>query len=170
MTSFLSTVVTIVSHTPLWVWPLYALLLFLAAQGTHDRIVPVFRLLILPTVVAVLTILTSIIAGPSGLPAIGTGFVLGSALGWLLESEDSLRRLDDGRIWLRGEWWSFGQLLLVLVVRYASAIVSAMYPAINYDPAWHSGSLLITTMLSAIFLGRISRRLHLYAGMMSIAA
>lgn len=162
MPTFISTVITIVSHTPLWVWPLYALLLFLSGQGTRDRVVPLFRLMILPVAVTALTTMSSITAGPSGLPAIATGFILGSVLGWLIENEGNSRRLQDGRIWLRGEWWSFGQLLLVLVVRYATAIVSAMYPAINGDPTWHSGSLLIATALSGLFLGRTSRKLHIF--------
>lgn len=164
MPAFLATIITIVSHTPLWVWPLYALLLFLAGQGTRARVVPLFRVLILPVVVTVLTISTGIVAGTNGLPTILVGFTLGSALGFLFERDDSVRRLPDGRVWLRGEWWSFGQLALVLVVRYAIAIVSGMSPMINGDPTWHSGSLLVSTALSAIFLGRTARKLRAYTG------
>ena len=170
MTDFLVTFGTILAHTPLWVWPLYALLLALGFQRTRDSTIPLYRALILPLVVALLAISTFVGGGISGLPATLVGLTIGGAAGWRLEREGFTHRLAGGRIWLRGEWWSFCQLLLVLVVRYASAIVSAMYPAIDNDPAWHSGSLLITAALSAIFLGRISRKLHLYAGMMSITA
>ena len=164
MPGFFATIITVVSHTPLWVWPLYALLLFLAGQGTRARVVPLFRMLILPVVVTVLTISTGIVAGASGLPSILIGFTLGSALGVLFERDDTLRRLPDGRVWLRGEWLSFVQLVVVLVVRYAIAIVSGMYPIINGDPTWHSGSLLVATALSAIFLGRTARKLRTYTG------
>jgi len=164
MPAFLATIITIVSHTPLWVWPLYALLLFLAGQGTRARVVPLVRMLILPVVVTVLTISTGIVAGPSGLPSILVGAMLGSVLGLLLERDDSLRRLPDGRVLLRGEWSSVVQLVVVLVVRYAIAIVSGMSPIINGDPTWHSGSLLVSTALSAIFLGRTARKLRTYAG------
>lgn len=164
MPAFFATIITVVSHTPLWVWPLYCLLLFLAGRGTRARVVPLFRMLILPMVVTVLTISTGVVAGASGLPPILVGFTLGSALGFLFERDDSMRRLPDGRVWLRGEWWSFGQLALVLVVRYAIAIVSAMSPMINNDPTWHSGSLLISTALSAIFLGRTARKLQACTG------
>ena len=39
MGSFFATVV-IISHTPIWVWGLFALLLFLGIQRTRDRTAP----------------------------------------------------------------------------------------------------------------------------------
>ena len=46
-------------------------------------------------------------AGLGVLPAILVGVVVGGVSGWLLERDGATRRLPDGRLWLRGEWWSF---------------------------------------------------------------
>ena len=56
MAAVFSTIITIVIHTPLWVWPLYALLLFLGIQRTRDSSIAVWRMLILPLVVMLLAI------------------------------------------------------------------------------------------------------------------
>ena len=162
MSTFFSTVITIVSHTPLWVWPLYALLLFLGIQRTRDRTVPLWRELILPIVVTFLAILTFIGAGPSGLPAMLLGLIIGGTAGWHLERDGATRRLPNGRLWLRGEWWTFAQILLVLVFRYATSVVAALDPVLNADRTWHLSTLFISAALSALFLGRTAARLRVY--------
>ena len=69
---------------------------------------------------------------------------------------------SDGSIWLRGEWWSLVQIVLVLVFRYATSIVSAMAPALNADVTWHLGTVFTSALLSALFLGRTAARLRVY--------
>ncbi|MBX3530110.1 MAG: hypothetical protein KF849_05860 [Rhizobiaceae bacterium] len=162
MNAFLATVAEIVVHTPIWVWGLYALLLFLGFQRTRDSIVPLRRMLILPSVVALLAISSFVVAGLMALPAIVLGIVIGSTAGWHLESEDAVRRLPDGRIWLRGEWSSFAQLVAVLIFRYAAGVTSAVNPALATTPAWSMGVAFISAALSALFLGRAAARLRTY--------
>ena len=36
MTDLLETIVMVITHTPIWVWVLYGLLLFLGIQRTRD--------------------------------------------------------------------------------------------------------------------------------------
>lgn len=162
MSAAITTIGTILIHTPLWVWPLYALLLYLGFQRTRDRTVPLWRELILPLVVTVLAISSLVGGGMSALPAILPGLVIGGVAGWRLERGGGTRRLPGGDMWLRGEWWSFGQILLVLVFRYATAIVAAMAPAMNADPTWRTSTLFIASALSALFLGRTWARLQVY--------
>jgi hypothetical protein len=164
VTAILTTVFTIVIHTPIWVLPLYALLLFLGFQRTRDSTVPLYRVLILPLVVALLATLTFIGAGAGGLPAMLTGLALGSAAGWQLEHEGATRRLVDGRVWLRGELWSFSQLVVVLIFRYATSAAGGMDPALNANPVWHLTTLGISAGLSGLFLGRAAARLRVYFG------
>lgn len=156
------TVFQIIIHTPIWVWPLYAGLLFLGFQSTHDRTLPLLRMLILPLVLALLAISSFIGNGMSALPAMLLGLVIGGTLGWRLERDGATRRLPNGALWLRGEWGPFAQIVLILVFRYASSIVSAINPVLNADPSWHSSTLFISTALSALFLGRTAARLRVY--------
>jgi hypothetical protein len=162
MSASFSTIAGIIIHTPIWVWALYALLLFLGFQRTRDSTVSLLRVLILPVVVALLAMSTFISAGLGALPAILLGLVIGSTAGWQLERDDATRRLPDGGLWLRGEWWSFAQLVLVLIFRYVTNVVTAMNPVLNADLTWHFGTLFVSAALSALFLGRASARLRVY--------
>ncbi len=112
-----STVLTILAHTPLWVWPLYAVLLLLGLQRSRDSIVPPWRFLILPIIVALLAVLGFALSGHGTFPALLAGLALGRPLGWWIEPEGSTRRLRTGALWLRGEWMTLGQIGLVVVFR-----------------------------------------------------
>jgi hypothetical protein len=162
MSDVLKHIAVIVIHTPIWVWPLYALLLFLGFQRTRDSTVSLWRMLILPLVVALLAVSNLIGAGLGALPTALLGLAIGSVAGWLLERDGATRRLPDGKLWLRGEWWSFAQIGLVLVFRYVTSVASAMDPVLNADSTWHLSTVFISTALSAVFLGRTAARLRVY--------
>lgn len=141
---------------------LYALLLFLGLQRTRDSVVPLLRLLTLPIAVMALAMSSLIGSGADALPTAVIGLVIGGALGWRHEREGATLRIAEGKLWLRGEWWSFGQIVVVLIFRYATNVAAAMEPALNADPTWHAGTLFISSMLSALFLGRTAARLMVY--------
>lgn len=161
MTDILRTIILVIVHTPVWVWGLYALLLFLGLQRTRDSVVPLWRMLILPTVVTLLAISSVTGAGLDAASATLLGLAAGAVAGWPLEGRGSVRRLPGGRLWLRGEWLSLGQIVLVLVARYATNAVGAMNPVLHANPIWHLGTLFVCSLLSGIFLGRTARRLRL---------
>jgi hypothetical protein len=164
MTDFLSTVATIVIHTPIWVWPLYALLLFLGFQRTRDSSLPLWRVLVLPLVVTLLAIASLIGAGLIALPTMVLGLVIGSAVGWQLDRDGATRRLPDGRLWLRVEWWTFAQIVLVLVFRYAINVIPAISHTLHANVTWQLSTLFISAALSALFLSRTAARLRVYFG------
>lgn len=161
MTDILRTIILVIVHTPIWVWGLYALLLFLGLQRTRDSVVPLWRMLILPIVVTLLAVSSVIGAGLDSATAILLGLAAGAFAGWPLERLGSVRRLSDGRLWLRGEWLSLGQIVAVLVARYATNAVGAMNPVLHANPIWHLGTLFVCSLLSGIFLGRTARRLRI---------
>jgi len=158
----LRTIVIVAVHTPIWVWPLYGLLLFLGLQRTRDSSGTVLRVLILPLVVAGLAIWSFVGAGLGGLPVSLAGLVVGSTIGWQFERDGATRRLADGKIWLRGEWLSFAQIVVVLVFRYTINVVPFAAPTLNANPIWHMSSLFVSAALSALFLGRTAARLKVY--------
>lgn len=162
MHDVLRTAVIVVTHTPIWVWVLYAGLLFLGFQRTRDSTVPLFRVLLLPLVVTVLAIVSFVGAGLGGLPAMLVGLAIGNAAGWRQERVGATVRLAGGRVWLRADWWSFVQLTLVLVFRYATNVISAMNPALDANPVWHHGTLAISAALSGLFIGRAAARVRVY--------
>jgi uncharacterized protein DUF6622 len=162
MPALFGTIVTVIVHTPLWVWPLYVLLLFLGVQRTRDSAVALWRVLPLPLVVTLLAIVSLIVAGLGALPAILAGLVIGGAIGWQLEPRGDTHRLPDSKIWLRGEWWTFALIVVILVFRYAINVAPVLNPALYPDPVWHFGTLFLSAALSGVFLGRTAVRLRVY--------
>jgi hypothetical protein len=161
MTDILRTIILVIVHTPIWVWGLYALLLFLGLQRTRDSVVPLWRMLILPIVVTLLAVSSVIGAGLDSATATLLGLAAGALAGWPLERLGSVRRLSDDRLWLRGEWLSLGQIVAVLVARYATNAVGAMNPVLHANQIWHLGTLFVCSLLSGILLGRTARRLRI---------
>ena len=170
MPSFFATVFTIIAHTPIWVWPLYCVLLFLGFQRTCDSIIPLWRMLTLPIVVALLAVLSCILAGMSALPAMLLGLVLGGPAGWFIEREGTTKRLPDGSVWLRGEWLTLVQIMLVLVFRYATSVTAGLNRALNGNLTWRLGTVFIATTLSAMFLGRTVARFRVYFAAVKVTA
>ncbi len=138
------------------------LLLYLGFQRTRDSIIRLWRMLILPIVVALLAILRFVLAGMSAQPALLLGLVIGGPAGWLIERDGTTIRLSDGSLWLRGEWLTLAQIVLVLVFRCATSVTAGLNPALNGNLTWRLGTVLIATILSAMFLGRIAARLRVY--------
>ncbi|WP_374625989.1 hypothetical protein [Devosia sp.] len=160
MSASLHSVATVIAHTPVWVWGLYALLLVLGLRRTRDVTLPLWRVLILPAVVTVLAVSSVIGAGLGTMPVILVGLAAGGAAGWRLEPAGAIRRLPGGRLRLRGEWWTLVQLALVLVLRYLTNVVAAIDPVLHANPAWQLGTLFATAALSGLFLGRTAARLR----------
>jgi hypothetical protein len=157
--TFFPTILTILAHTPLWVWPLYAVLLLLGLQRSRDSIVPLWRFLILPIIVAQLAVLGFALSGQGTFPSLLAGLALGGPLGWWIEPEGSTRRLRTGALWLRGEWMTLGQIGLVVVFRYTTSALAGMNPELHGNLNWRLGTIFVATALSATFLGRTANRL-----------
>ena len=158
----MTTILAILTHTPVWVWALFAFVLFMGYQRTRDRTVQLWRMLLFPVVMIVLAVSGMIGAGLNALPAIVVGLIIGGVSGWLLERDGATRRLPDGRLWLRGEWWSFVQIVLIIGFRYLAAVIAAMNPSLAADPVFHLGTMLVSSLLSAMILGRTLARLRVY--------
>jgi hypothetical protein len=156
------TLLDILAHTPLWVWALYAFVLFMGWQRSRERIVSVWRLLVLPGLLLILTVSGWIGAGLESLPAILLGFVAGGTGGWLLVREGAARRLEGNKLWLRGDIWTFVQIVFILVFRYATTVAGILNPAFATDPVWHPLTLLISSALTGLFLGRLAGRLKVF--------
>ena len=114
MTNATPSIFDVLTHTPIWVWAIFLFILAMGYQRTRDRVLPLWRLLLLPAIMALLAISGLAGAGLASLPAILVGIAVGGVSGWLLEREGATRRLPDGRVWLRGEWWSLAQVVFAL--------------------------------------------------------
>ena len=91
MSSLLQIVFQIVANTPLWVWPLMALVVWLGVLGLRPRVLPLWRLSVLPAVGLILSFLgigqatQPALALVAWLAALGIALPLGVLLGRLVE-------------------------------------------------------------------------------------
>ena len=162
MNSVAPYILAIVTHTPLWVWALFAFVFFMGYQRTRDRVVQLWRLVLFPALMIVLAVSGMLGAGVGALPAIIVGLAIGGVSGWLLERDGATRRLPDGRVWMRGEWWSLLQVVLIVGVHYVTAVAVAVNPALGSDLTFHLATMFVSSLLSAMLLGRTAARLRVY--------
>ena len=138
MSSSLQIVFQIVTNTPLWVWPLMVLVVWLGVLGLRSRILPLWRLAILPVVGLILSFVG---IGQAVQPALAlvawlAALAVALPLGTLLGRRRAVRRLDDGRLEIAGGWFMLVFGLSIFAVRYALGVVFGMAPALKADPAW----------------------------------
>ncbi len=138
MSQPLQIVFQIVTNTPLWVWPLMMLVVWLGMLGLRSRTLPLWRLAILPVVGLVLSFVG---IGQAVNPALAlvawlVALAVALPLGDLLGRRRTVHRLDDGRLEIAGGWFMLVFGISIFAVRYALGVVFGMAPALRGDPAW----------------------------------
>ena len=128
----------IVTNTPLWVWPLMVLVVWLGVLGLKPRVIPLWRVAVLP-MVGLVTSLTGIAqASHPGLAAAGwlVALLAGLPLGRALGLRRAVRRLEDGRLEMAGGWFMLGFGLSIFAARYALGVLFGVLPALKAEPLW----------------------------------
>src|SRR3954469_23890120 len=110
----------IVLHTPLWVWPLLALVLWLGWSARRPRTVHPLRLAALPLVGLGVTIAGAMQSVAPAFTVAGwlIGLLLALPIGYALGRHREVR-WQDGRVWMAGSWFLLGFALSIFVIRYA---------------------------------------------------
>ena len=152
----------IVTHTPLWVWPLLALLLWLGVVALRRRAVPLWRLLVVPALFITwggLSLVQRAQATPSfalvWLGAAVLGAVLARAL-WRLEAAapDRARNL----VTVRGTALPLVRNIVLFVAKYALAVAMARAPT----PLLALGDIAVSGLGAGYFLGWIAMLARAY--------
>src|SRR5882757_1375974 len=124
----------IVANTPLWVWPLMAFVLWLGVQGLRPRVIPWWRLAILPAV-GLATSLGGIAQSANPVWA-ATGWALALLaflpLGWVFGQNRAVRLLpEDARVEIAGGWFALVFGISIFAVRYAMGVLFGVLPALR---------------------------------------
>ncbi len=153
----------IVANTPLWVWPLMVFVLWLGLQGLRPRVIPVWRLAILPAV-SLATSLGGIAqsANPAGAAA-GWGLALIAflPLGWAFGQDRPVRlRPEDGKLEMAGGWFALAFGVSIFAVRYAMGVLFGVLPALRAEPLWICLSGAVGGMVAGIGIGWLANLLR----------
>ena len=150
-------VTQIISGTPWWVWVIFIYVLIKGYQVTKDRIISLYKMMIVPIIFILLTLHTLfslpmdfgklVILGMAGIFGIGAGFWEISRLFLVVDKKQKLIKTPG----------SFIPLILILAVfgsKYYFGYQLAIDPSIAHNFFFAAAFLIISGLCTGIFVGR----------------
>jgi hypothetical protein len=155
-----STLILIVSRTPAWVWLILAALVALGLLQARDHVVPRTRVIVLPVVVAALSLWG--VAGAFGLhPRVEgpwlAGLLLGLAATRVINLPRQVQALPDGRFAIGGSLIPLALLMAVFFTRYVVNVSLAIAPALKADAGLAAVVAVLYGVPAGLFAGRALR-------------
>lgn len=153
---------SILTHTPFWVWPVLALIIVIGLKRTRDRTVSAPRLVLMPLIILGLAgwNLAALGGSLTAMAGLGIGIVVGTSAGLSLESRAGTTQVSRGVVHLKGDWISLLVLLAIFAMRYATTVVSITAPAIGTSDAYHFVTALLSGFFAFLTLSRTGLRLR----------
>lgn len=155
----------IVTHTPVWVWPLLLALLWLGLSQTVTRSVTLRRITILPLVLTGLS-LQGTVGAFGASPSVLLVWLVGAALSATLVLQQPLSdqtRYDSWtqRFTLPGSWAPLLLILGIFVTKYAVGAATGLQPGLRGNAEFSLGVAAVYGAFSGVFLARSGRLWHL---------
>jgi hypothetical protein len=157
-------VLSIIEHTPAWVWLVFAGLIWIGLGRTRDREVGLRGLILFPSIIIASSIYNNLLG--SGLVAamiagLGVGALLGLAAGIALERHFGAIRLDRGRLRLKGEWTPLVIVLIVFLTRYVRIVLINIDPAFTLTDGFEFTTAALSGFFAVMMLSRTIMRLRI---------
>lgn len=144
----------IITNTPLWVWPLFLLLLAMGLRAARDRWVPVALIYCLP-LLGISGVRT--VTGLEGPMMIWLGFMggyfLGLWIGFQLQQRWVIVR-EGARVHVRGEYWTLSAMMLIFGANFVSGVLEAVAPSFHAHPVFQLIFAALIALGSGSFAGR----------------
>lgn len=148
--------ISIVTHTPLWVWAVLAFFIYRGLAARYDREASWRTLIALPLILTAIAFQGAVARFGLSFETVAVwllGIVVGGCLGGFVVPARSLRGSAKG-IWLCGSWMPLVLILAVFVTKYATEVLFAIRPEWMQLASVSVGICLLYGMLSGVFLGR----------------
>ena len=148
----------IILHTPLWVWPLLALVVWLGWWARRPRTVRPVRLAALPLVGIGVTVAGALQSTAPGVTWGGwlIGLLLALPIGHAVGRRRAVAWQDDGRLWIAGGWFALAFALSIFVVRYVLGVTFSVWPELTRQPVWIAGAGLAGGVIAGMGSGWLS--------------
>lgn len=146
-----------ITGAPVWVWPLFALLVYLGIHSSKERNSSVKSAYFLPLLG--LTTINGIIALPNQSLSWSAFLLFYAAFGFATYrlQERWIVSRDGSRVTLAGEWFTFGVLMTQFVTNYADGVTKAVNPDLYTSPTFSVIFASVIGAASGTFLGRALR-------------
>ena len=151
----------IITRTPIWVWAVLALLLWVGVKQTLPRNVSLWRITVLPLVMVGLSLagmLTAFGAGNHALLAWGAAAAVAAAV----VMRCSLPQATHYNAWTQqfhipGNWTPLVLMMGIFITKYAAGITLAMHPELARDALFSQSAGALYGSFSGVFAGRALR-------------
>lgn len=151
-------IVAILLATPAWVWGLLVSLVGLGATQARPSVLTPRRLLVLPAVLFLLSLIGVITTFHGAAPALGAwaagiavAFAAGSA--WMAP-RGARWSAPEARLHLPGSWLPMVLILALFAIKYSVGVSLAISPALSADRSFGAVVGLAYGLFSGLFLAR----------------
>ena len=153
--------IQIITRTPIWVWAILGLLLWVGLQQSVPRSVSLRRITVLPLVMIGLSLagmFTAFGAGSHALLAWGIAAVVAGAV----VMSRSLPQATQYNSWtqqfqLPGSWTPLVLMMGIFITKYAVGVTLAMHPGLARDALFSQSVGALYGGFSGVFAGRAAR-------------
>lgn len=151
---------TILANIPLWVWPLFVLLLVVGLRASKTRRAPLALILALPLLGVLSLRALSALPDPTTVWSLWPlGLLTGTLLGYRLQTRWLISR-QGAWVHLRGEWLTLIVTMVIFWSNFATGMARAMAPALVASTPFQAGLALLLGLCAGTFLGRAIRTLR----------
>lgn len=144
----------ILTGAPIWVWPLFVLLLWVGLRASRARETPVLPMVLLP-LMGLLSL--NAVNGLSPEPVVWVGFaaawLAGSVFGMRYQPARILARAPR-RVTLHGEWLTLTVIMVIFWMNFVGGIFAAVAPDVYASTGFHLVFAVIAGLASGSFAGR----------------
>lgn len=145
---------SILTNTPVWVWPLFIGLIVLGLRATRERRSPVALIAALPLLGGLSLRSLATLPAPALVWSVwATALVIGAILGARLQSRWLIQR-EGAYVTLKGEWLTLVVLVTIFGSNFVFGALRAVAPALFSAPVLQAGLALVLGLCAGSFLGR----------------
>lgn len=154
------------ANTPWWV---YALLVFFVSRGIKARrpaIVSPAKLALVPAIMLVWggwSLVTLFPVNPLTLGSWVISMVLGAVFGlWLFQNVHVRVDRERGLLWRPGDPTFLPLVLAIFAAKYVFGYLAGVEPAVVRQPAYYLTDIVVSGVITGVFLGKLAMILHKY--------
>jgi hypothetical protein len=148
---------TILTAAPIWIWPLFALLLLVGLQSRRERTLPMPIVFLLPAIgLVTLPTLVAIPHAGVALAVHGLGYAVGAAAGYRLQGRWLLAK-EGGRVRLAGESLTLVGMMTLFSAKFVHGAMLVAAPAAVSGLAYGIAFAAVTGLAAGLFGGRALR-------------
>lgn len=155
--------IQILTHTPLYVWAILALLVYRGVVSMRDREMAFRKLFIIPVIMLALS-LQGIVAkfGTGFLPlfAWASGAAVTMLLIWRFGSAGISAGTAPGRVRVHGSWVPLVIMIAIFFAKYATEVTLVVQPHASQHALFSTVVCALFGVFSGYFLGRLARNLQ----------